>query len=99
MCTSFAGLSSASRGAPSTAADALVPWRRALIFLRRAAEAYDHAGRDNWLDHAPAGSYAHLALLIGGARSLPPALSDKFATAFCETWGEWSRDMRLGGAL
>ena len=51
------------------------------------------------LDHAPAGSYAHLAMLIGGARGLPPALSDELASASCETWGEWSRDMQLGGTL
>ena len=66
--------------------------------LRRAAEAFEHAGYDSWLDHAPAGSYAHLALLICGVRGLPPALSDELVTAFCGTWGEWSRDRRLGGA-
>ena len=67
-------------------------------FLRRITELFAIAGCGEQLAYTPVGTHAYLALILGGARGLPPALAAELAVAFDETWGAWSHDQRLGGA-
>ena len=59
---------------------------------------FGRAGLGELLASTEVGTHKHLALLLGGARGLPPALSAELAGAFDETWGYWSHDQRLSGA-
>ena len=67
-------------------------------YLRRTKELFGRAGLGELLASTEVGTHKHLALLLGGARGLPPALSAELAGAFDETWGYWSHDQRLSGA-
>jgi len=40
----------------------------------------------------PAGTHKYLAMLLGGARGIPPSLAAELADAFDNTWGFWSHD-------
>ena len=67
-------------------------------FLRRTSELYAGAGCTELLQSSSPGSHRHLALLLGGTRGVPLELALEVATAFDETWGEWSSEQRLAGA-
>ena len=67
-------------------------------FRRRYTELFKLAGGAECLESTPAGTHEYLALILGGARGTPPALSAELAVAFDETWGDWSHEQRLRGA-
>ena len=57
--------------------------------LRRTKELFGRAGHGEWLSSTEVDTHRHLALLLGGARSLPAALTTKLVVAFDETCGYW----------